>query len=163
TTGAVSANSLNTNFYFSHRGDLVAQSNPGGLWTKDVFDGAERNTVDYTTDGGSGTSWNAANTESGDIVLEQMENTFDANGNVILPARRQRFDSTTGAGALGSPTTGVQARVYFVANYFDLADRFFASANVGTNGGTAYTRPSTVPARSDTVLVTSQIYNAAGW
>src|SRR5262249_40636420 len=30
-------------------------------------------------------------------------------------------------------------------------------------GGTAYTRPSTVPDRSDTVLVTSQTYNAAGW
>ena len=34
--------------------------------------------------------------------------------------------------------------------------------NVGTNGGTAWTRPS-VPTASDTVLVTSYNYNAAGW
>jgi YD repeat-containing protein len=35
--------------------------------------------------------------------------------------------------------------------------------DVGTNGGTAYARPATVPAASDTVLVTATAYNAAGW
>jgi hypothetical protein len=38
-----------------------------------------------------------------------------------------------------------------------------ATVDVGSNGGTAYTRPSTVPAASDTVLVTATAYNAAGW
>jgi YD repeat-containing protein len=33
---------------------------------------------------------------------------------------------------------------------------------VGTNGGAAWTRPSTAPARSDTALVTSYAYNAMG-
>jgi RHS repeat-associated protein len=37
-----------------------------------------------------------------------------------------------------------------------------ASVNVGTNGGVAYARPSTVPARSDTALVTTYAYDAAG-
>jgi hypothetical protein len=38
-----------------------------------------------------------------------------------------------------------------------------AAVDVGTNGGSAWTRPGTVPARSDTVLVTEYGYNAAGW
>src|SRR5262249_38663742 len=38
-----------------------------------------------------------------------------------------------------------------------------ATVDVGTNGGTDYTRPNTVPARSSTVLVTSQSFNDAGW
>ena len=33
----------------------------------------------------------------------------------------------------------------------------------GTHGGTAYTRPSSVPGRLDTVLVTDYTYHAAGW
>ena len=36
-------------------------------------------------------------------------------------------------------------------------------ANAGTNGGSSYTRPGSVPSRSDTVLVTSMTYNDAGW
>jgi len=36
------------------------------------------------------------------------------------------------------------------------------SVYVGTNGGTAWTRPSTVPARSDTALVSSVGYDSAG-
>ena len=35
--------------------------------------------------------------------------------------------------------------------------------DVGTNGGTAWTRPGSVPTASDTVLVSSVGYNAAGW
>jgi YD repeat-containing protein len=35
--------------------------------------------------------------------------------------------------------------------------------DVGTNGGTAWERPATVPDRSDTVLVTTYGYNQSGW
>src|SRR5262249_12626261 len=44
-----------------------------------------------------------------------------------------------------------------------LGDRLTDSVDVGTNGGSSYTRPSSVPSRSDSVLVQSQAYNAAGW
>lgn len=37
-----------------------------------------------------------------------------------------------------------------------------ALVSVGTNGGVAWTRPATVPARSDLVLVNHTDYNAAG-
>ena len=43
------------------------------------------------------------------------------------------------------------------------ADRIGAAVNVGTNGGTRLYAAGDGPARSDTVLVTSYTYNAAGW
>ena len=66
-------------------------------------------------------------------------------------------------GGLGTPTSGVKSRVSFLAAYYDLADRLTDTVDVGTNGGSVYTRPGTVPGRSDTVLVQSVTYNAAGW
>ena len=50
----------------------------------------------------------------------------------------------------------------YTASWFDGASRQTATANYGTNGGSAFSRPSSPPARSDTVLVTSTEYNTAG-
>ena len=164
TTGAVSSTALTTNYYYDHRGDQIAESDPGGLWTKDVYDGAGRLVTEYTTDGGGGTSWNAASVAN-DIVLEQTETVYDGDGNVMETIDRQRFNDAIGTGTLGGPSSSnaPQARVYFTTSYYDAAVRPTATVNVGTNGGTAWVRPATVPAASDTVLVTSQTYNAAGW
>src|SRR5207247_1577331 len=91
------------------------------------------------------------------------EFTYDANGNVILTTARERNHDETATGALGNATTTPKARVSYVADYYDAANRLTAVADVGTNGGSSYTRPSSAPSRSDTVLVTSVAYNAAGW
>jgi RHS repeat-associated protein len=164
-TGAVSTAALTTNTYYDHRGDEIATSEPGGTWTKDVYDGAGRLTTEFMTDGGGGTSWPAAGSVSGDIVLEQTQSVYDGNGIVIETMDSQRFHNATGTGALGGPTstTPPPARVSYTASYYDAVDRLTETANVGTNGGAAYTRPSTPPAPSDTALVTQDIYNAAGW
>ena len=165
TTGAVSSTALTTNYYYDHRGDQIAESDPGGLWTKDVYDGAGRLVVEYTTDGGGGTTWADAAGVTNDIVLEQTETVYDGDGNAIETIDRQRFHNATGTGALGDPssTTAPQARVYYTGSYYDAADRLTATVDVGTNGGTAWVLPDTVPDRSDTALVTSYTYNAAGW
>jgi RHS repeat-associated protein len=163
TTGTISTNSLTTNTFYDHRGNVIEKSHPGGQVTKTQYDGTDRPAVMYTTDGGSGTDWNAANTVSGDHVLEQIETTYDAESNIIETTDRQRFNNDTGTGALGNPTSGIGARVYYTTAYYDAADRLTTSVDVGTNGGTAYVRPNTPPARSDTALVTSYDYNAAGW
>ena len=89
--------------------------------------------------------------------------TCDKDGNAILVTDRQRNHDETATGALGNPTTAPKSRVSYTASYFDLANRLTATVDVGTNGGTAYTRPGTVPSVSDTVLVTQDSYNAAGW
>jgi RHS repeat-associated protein len=162
STGAVSANALTTNTWYDLRGNVIKTSAPGGLVEKTAYDGAGRATTVYTTDGGGDVSWSDAGNVTGDAVLEQVETQYDADGEPILVTTRQRFHDETGTGALGTPTSGVHARVSYAASYYDLAGRPTASVDVGTNGGTAYTRPSSVPARSDTVLVTSQTYDAAG-
>ena len=56
----------------------------------------------------------------------------------------------------------MRARTSYEAFYYDRADRLTAAVDVGTNGGVAYARPASGPARSDTVLVTSYAYDAAG-
>jgi RHS repeat-associated protein len=160
STGAVSASALTTGYYYDHRGDLVAESDPGGLWTKSVYDGAGRDVTDYTTDGAGGAA-NAGNVTS-DTVLGQMQTVYDGDGNAIETLDSQRFDNATGTGPLGTPTTGVAARVYYSAAYYDAADRPTADVDVGTNGGEAWVRPSAPPARSATALVTTYGYNAAG-
>jgi YD repeat-containing protein len=162
STGTVSTSALTTNYYYDHRGDLMAESTPGGLWTKSVYDGAGRDVTDYTTDGAGGTTWIDAASVANDTVLEQTQTVYDGDSNVIETIDSQRFHNATGTGALGTPTSGIGARVYFAANYYDNADRLTASVDVGTNGGTAWSRPSTAPVSSPTVLVTSYAYNAMG-
>ncbi len=161
-SGSVSTYALTTSYYYNHRGALIEESDPGGLVMKSSYDGAGRPTVVYTTDGGSGTGWSNASIVTSGNVLQQVEYTYDANGNVILAKMRERDHNETATGALGKPTTTPEARVYYEAYYYDADNRQTADVNVGTNGGTAYTRPSTAPSSSTTVLVTLTAYNAAG-
>ena len=101
-----------------------------------------------------------------DPVLQQIETTYNGNSlrnsHVILVTAKQRFHDETGTGALGTASTGVKARVSYAASYFDGADRLTGVVDVGTNGGSSYTWPFTVPSRSDTVLVTTTAYKSAG-
>ena len=129
---------------------------------KAAHDGVGRTTASYSTDGGGDTAWSDAFTVTGDTVLSQVEMTYDASGLALLTTNRQRFHDETGTGALGTPTTGVKARVSYAANYYDAGDRPLHGVFVGTNGGSAYTRPGSVPSRSDTVLVNSTEYDSAG-
>ena len=57
------------------------------------------------------------------------------------------------------PRTDTKAHVSYAASYFDKANRTTDTVNVGTSGGSAYTRPGAVPSRSDTVLVNSFGFN----
>jgi hypothetical protein len=96
------------------------------------------------------------------VALSQTQTIYDGDGDVIETITKDRFntESSTSTGALGTPTSGIGARVYFTGDYYDLADRLTASVDVGTNGGTAWTMPSSVPSRSSTALVTTYSYAA---
>jgi hypothetical protein len=90
---------------------------------------------------------------------------YDSNGNAIETITRQRFndDSSGSTGALVSSSTSPKALVSFATGYFDAANRTTATVNLGRVSGDSYTRPGSAPSRSDTVLVTSYTYMAAGW
>ncbi len=175
--------------WFDHRGNTIASYSSGGPVTKMTFDGAGRLTMSYTTDGGAvnrtssaGTiigSWSAAGSVTNDIVLEQTAIGYDANGNTVETITAQRFHddpatangalftvAITSDGSLNATAAGgtLAARLSYVASYYDTADRTIFTVDVGTNGGSVWTRPSSVSdnARSDTVLITSYTYNPAG-
>ena len=162
STGSVSASALVNQSWFDPRGLVIKQSSPGGVVTKITYDGAARPTASYTTDGGGDSAYTDADDVTGDAVLQQVETTYDSNSHAILVTAKQRFHDETGTGALGTATTGVKARVSYAASYYDGADRLTNTVDVGTNGGSSYTRPSSVPSRSDTVLVVTTAYNSAG-
>lgn len=87
---------------------------------------------------------------SDDVILEQIEFSYDSAGNVVSTVVRRRYhnapDSQTGP--LEDPATTPKARVMYTASYPDALGRVMATADYGTNCGTALTRPGTVPARS---------------
>ena len=99
-----------------------------------------------------------------DVILEQVEFTYDAAGNVTETVTRQRYhnapDSQTGP--LEDPSTTPKARVIYTASWQDGIGRTVATANYGTNGGSALSRPNTIPAPSDTVLVSLTRLDDAG-
>lgn len=88
---------------------------------------------------------------SDDVILEQVEFTFDGAGNVIQTVTRRRYHNAPDnqTGPLEDPSTTPKARVTYVASYPDALGRVIATADYGTNGGTALSRPATVPARSE--------------
>ena len=155
-----------TSTYYDHRGLVLATASPAGLWAQYAYDGAGRTTAEYQGQLLATPSWSAAGSVADTVVLTQARTTYDADGNVTGTVTGDRLgtDSPTAAGPLGDAagTGGPAARVSYAASYYDAADRVTATVDVGTNGGAAWARPGTVPARSATALVTSYAYNAAG-
>ena len=128
------------------------------------YDSLSRATTRYTGYDLDETGYSAASTVDGDTILEQTETTFDDTNNQIKLVTRQRYHNAPAGqtGELKDPSTTPKARVTYVAAYQDALGRQIATADYGTNGGTALSRSSTIPERSDTILVTSNGYNSSG-
>ncbi|MEX0818036.1 MAG: hypothetical protein WD070_00540, partial [Pirellulaceae bacterium] len=170
--------------WFDDAGSTIKQQAPGERsFTKSAYDSLGRGIKQYVgydlsespcveVDGSSSSSssssspcgdYSTATNVLGDTIFEQTETDYDDAGNVIETRLRRRHHDATGTGELTTPA-GAQprARVSYAASYIDPLDRDVATANYGTNGDAALTRSDTVPARSDTVLVSSSEYNDAG-
>src|SRR5205823_2993150 len=76
-SGVVSYAVLTKNYWYDHRGNKIAEADPGGQVTKDQYDGAGRLVAESVTDGAGGTSWPAAGSPTGDYVLTQTLTTYD--------------------------------------------------------------------------------------
>ena len=169
-TGALTATPAVTDTWFDRRGNAVKVRRPGGLTEKRVLDGLGRVTLSSLTNAGGDANWADAKTVAGDVVWSETASTFDIDGDLIQVTRKSRAQGQAGTGALGTPVSGVRARVIYAGLYHDAAGRPVASVDVGTagvtamdpGGSSAWVRPAAVPARSDAVLVTSTAYDAAG-
>jgi len=170
STGIVGYPLTSNTWYDAGRNRI--QSLPAGakLFTKTEYDSLGRPTATYSSYTPESSSSSSAPSSlsplplENDVILEQSETTYDDASNVIQTTSRQRYHNAPDIqlGPLGDPSTTPKARVTYAANYPDALGRTQATANYGTNGGTPLTRSSTVPARSDTILVNSQTYNDAG-
>jgi RHS repeat-associated protein len=164
-TGAVVA-TLTTNTWYDHRGNPIKVQSPSGLVTKSQYDGADRMTLQSTTDGGGDSTWADAANVTGDVVWQQVQNVYDADSNVTetITKLRDGDDPSTATGALGDLNNDPKARVSYVASYFDAANRVIDVLNVGTNGGIAFTpQPVTSLVSDDTHLLAAYGYDAAGF
>jgi len=157
STGSVSTDALTSQVWFDLRGLTLKSSSPGGIVQKTAYDSLGRATTTYVTDGGGDSTWSDAGNVTGDSVLSQSELTYDADGNAILSVSRERFHDASGTGALGTPSSGIAARVSSSAAYYDKLNRLTDAVDVGTNGASAYTRPGSVPSRSDIRAVLTSI------
>jgi hypothetical protein len=89
--------------------------------------------------------------------------TYDEAGNATLITSRSRLHDATGTGELTTPSgSQPMARVSYAAIWYDGIGRQTATANYGTNGGSAPSRPTSAPASSDSVLVSSTEYDSTG-
>jgi len=89
SSGSVSTYALTANYYYDADGNLIAESAPGGLWTKMDYDGAGREVMVYQTDGHSGTSYSDAGSVSGDTVLSQTQTLYDKDGMVAETEKKR--------------------------------------------------------------------------
>ena len=167
----LSSGGLVTSFWYDNRSNLIKTKQPGGLVSKSQFDGASRLVRQYTSDEGGDTTWVDAGNVIGDAVLEQTNVEYDRNSNVVLVTTKQRFHNATGTGALQGPTAAPQARITYVGNWYDDANRLRKTVDFGTYGGKAPERDaegrvlekSRVAADGfDQYLVTEFTHNVAG-
>ena len=142
STGAV-GNYLAGYTWYDAAGNVIKQQGEGQRsFTKTVFDGLGRAVKQYVGFDLDESTYAEADDVTGDTILEQTETTFDAAGNVLLVTSRQRRHDATGTGELTTMSgSQPQARVSYVAYWFDEVGRQKAVANYGTNGDSALTRP----------------------
>jgi RHS repeat-associated protein len=154
-------NALTDNRYYDEAGQ-IARNAPSGstLTTATQYDAVGRQVALYQATGTFSTTAPADVTSA--IVMEQSAYAWDDGGNLISTTAKQRFDNAVGNGPLDSATVEPKARISYGGIYPDALGREQARANYGTNGGSAWSRPATIPSRSNTVLVTGTAYTAAG-
>ena len=93
STAAVSTIGLTNLTFYDARGETGESLDASGQATKMAYDGAGRNVITYITDGGavnnSGvplTTFAAAGSIAGDVVLMQSQSIYDADSDVIVEA-----------------------------------------------------------------------------
>ncbi len=159
----VAGNALESNQWYDEKNRVIKSSSPESTaFTKTVYDAVERTTAVYSAYyDGAGTD-DPANI-SGNKVLTETHTDYDDAGRVLMTTSQDRLYNATGNGSLNGPSgSQPKSRDSYVAMWYDKIGRVTESANYGTNGGTALTRPSTAPSSSDTVLVSETEFNIEG-
>jgi YD repeat-containing protein len=159
----VAGNALESNQWFNENGQVIKSSSPGSTaFTKTVYDAVGRATETYSAYyDGVGTDDPESITSN--VVLTESITEFNDVGQVVLSTSKDRLHDATGNGSLNGPSgSQPKSRDSYAAMWYDEIGRSVASANYGTNAGTAPTRPNSAPASSDTVLVSQSEFDITG-
>jgi len=137
----------------------------GQVFSKSTYNGVNWVTGSYQGYNTSGTSYSQAGTVANDVIVTQLIPTYDEAGNVISNASYDRLNDapatgtgSTGALSYGSNPQGPRLRTH--AAWFDGIDRSVGAANYGGDPS-SFTRPSTIPSSSSTLLVNLTAYDDA--
>jgi RHS repeat-associated protein len=131
-TGAI-GNLFLTQSWFTPRGLLAKTRDPGGLFTKRLYDGAGRTKTSATSYQDSESLYADALTIVSDTVIEQTNAFYDKAGNAVATTRLLRMPTdTTSTGAL----TVANAVPLSSVTWYDLVNRPVASGDYGRDSGT---------------------------
>jgi len=157
-------NTLTTNYWYNHRGMKMKSRGPNGEFSKSQIDGAGRVLADFISFDDSETQYSSAFLVDVDTVLDELVNTYDANGNLIQTTKyRKTPGSPTGAGDLAGSWSPANSRRTYTAQWFDAANRLMGQADYGTNGNATLVRPTSPPApNSSSYLLTTYAYDDGG-
>lgn len=166
STGATSNPQVSDTWFDANNRTVKTLPAGSKLFTATEYDAIGRVEVRYQAYGLSSSSSSSSSSGVSNpasvanaTVMEQTEPSYDAASNLISTTRRQRYDDATGLGALGSPSSGIKARVTYTASYPDALGRTQATVIYGTNDNASWTRSATIPPRTDDELVTSMTYD----
>lgn len=132
-------------------------------WNRTQYDSLGRVVANYLGYPADGVLTGAAGSVLNDVVAEQLLQVYRDDGAIRRSTFFQRLPDSIGNGPLGWPSgTAPAARASVTGIWSDALGRQVAVAAYGTNGGEDLVLPSDIPARSDTVLVTSFTRDVAG-
>ncbi len=168
--------SLEALYWFDDAGRQIKMDGP--QLTKTTYDRLGRATHQFVLAVDNDTLYAHAEDVAGDIVLEERQTIFDEDdGSATATARIDRHHDDYGAGettgALDTNADGddslwtandIEGRIQITAYWYDEFDRKTEVVQYGTNGEANFDADplGTVPARSDTELRTSYVYNDDG-
>ncbi len=163
SNSGVAGNALESNQWFDANGQTIKSESPGSTaFTKTVYDAVGRATTVYSAYY-AGVGSDDPESITNNVVLTESHSEYDDAGNLLMSTSQDRLHNATGDGALNGPAgSQPQSRDSYAATWYDEIGRSVASANYGTNVGTAPTRPDTVPTASDTILVSQTVYDING-
>ena len=128
--------------WFDPTGRPIKTRDANNLFRKTAYDGIGRTTatyIGYQVDqqgalDEADTDYSAAQSVSGDTVIEQTTTSYDLAGHPLTVTSYQRWADGTGTGSLLSSN----ARITYFALWYDAAGRMTHTADYGTNGGSAF-------------------------
>lgn len=137
---------LTTEYWYDGNGNTIKEAATGSPTVKTQFDALGRVKRQFVTDGTEDadriqsvgglqhapTAYERARTVSGDRVIEQTETQYDGYGDAIFVRTAQRLPSDDAS--LG-PLSRANARVTYLANYYDTVGRLVKTVDFGTGYG----------------------------